>query len=155
MFNNIGEKIKGAAVVLVLFGNIFSFCGAMYYWVNGMLLVGIVILILGCILSWFGAFLVYGFGELIDQTNNISKSVQRMQMLAVYNDSNDSSEIAQKTINNIKDEIVKAYENSENNSEDFELDESANIPNADECPYCFHKINVDDEECSYCGHKLK
>ena len=78
-----------------------------------------------------------------------------MQMLAGYNESKESSNIpiTEQTIEDIKDEIVEDYEYDANGYAE-ELDK-INIPNKDECPNCFHKIQPTDIECPYCGYKLK
>ena len=153
MFDNIGEKIKWLAIISTILGCVFSLVGAICCWASEMGLVGFMILIGGCFFSWIGSFLLYGFGELIVRTTNIAIGNQRMQMLAVYNNENESSDITKQTIDDIKDEIVKDYEYDKKGYMD-ELDEM-NIPNQDECPCCFNKINVEDNECSYCGYKLK
>ena len=75
MFNNIGFKIKYTAKVLfwVLvaafaisgFGNILD--GILYY--NSSVAVGgFVTMLVGPALSWVGSILVYGFGQLIENT---------------------------------------------------------------------------------------
>lgn len=153
MFNNIGEKLKGIAVIFTILGCIFSLVGAIYCWASDMVFLGFIILIVGCLVSWLGSMLLYGFGELITQTTAIAKGNQRMQMLTVYNGSNEDSEIIKETIDDIKDEIVEDYQYDKHGYVDES--DSINIPKKDECPCCFHKIDVNDTECSYCGYKLK
>ena len=153
MFNNIGETIKGLAVISSILGYILSFAGAIYCWTHDIIFVGIVVLVVGCFFSWTCSALLYGFGELITQTTNIAKGSQRMQMLTVYNNSSKSSEIKKETIDDIKDEIVEDYEYDKLGGVD-NIDK-VNIPKKNECPCCFNKINVNDKECSYCGYKLK
>ncbi len=153
MFDNIGAKIKGLAIVCTILGCVASLVCSIRCWASEKILIGVVILIGGCVFSWIGSFLLYGFGELIVQTTNIAKGNQRMQMLTAYNNSQETSDITKQTIDEIKDEIVEDYE-CEKNAKMDELDK-INIPNKDECPCCFNKINADDKECFYCGHKLK
>ena len=63
MFDNIGGKIKTLAVVTCFLGIISSVIVGLSQLDHG----GILILLLGCLGSWIGAFFIYGFGELIEQ----------------------------------------------------------------------------------------
>ena len=137
MFENIGEKIKVLAIISTILGCVLSLVGAIICWARAAFVdfvglavfVGFVVLIVGCLFSWIGSFVLYGFGELITQTTNIAKGNQRMQMLTVYNDSSKSSEITKETIDNIKDEIMEDYKHDKYGDID-ELDK-INTPNKD------------------------
>ena len=155
MFDNIGEKIKSLATIITIIGIVISIIVSICLFVEKAVLIGLVVLFCGCLFSWLGMFLLYGFGELIIQTTNIAKGNLRMQMLGVYNESKETSNIpiTEQTIEDIKNEIVEDYEYDGNGYVD-ELDK-INIPNKDECPNCFHKIQPTDIECPYCGYKLK
>ncbi|MBQ8196821.1 MAG: hypothetical protein IJZ73_02030 [Clostridia bacterium] len=154
MFDNIGEKIKHLAIASTIIGCILSLAGSIYYGVvYDEVFVPMAILIVGCLISWVSSFVLYGFGELIIQTTNISKGNQRMQALTVYKDSNKKSEITKQSIDDIKDEIIEDYER-DNHDNVNDIDD-INTPNEDECPCCFNKINANDKECSFCGYKLK
>lgn len=88
MFNNIGGKIKALAKVLCWIGIIISVLIAIVVFIaageagqvvfNGyrydsssMILPGILILILGPLLSWINSFLLYGFGTLVENSEFI------------------------------------------------------------------------------------
>lgn len=76
MFTNIGRKIKVLAWVVCIVGILGSFIGAIYLWVNaghfydsvGLILSGFITLIVGSLVSWVGSFFCYGFGQLIEKT---------------------------------------------------------------------------------------
>lgn len=153
MFKNIGEKIKTLAIACTIIGCILSLAGAIYCWATGIVFLGFIILILGCLFSWVGSFVLYGFGELITQTTNIAKGNQRMQMLSIYKNSEESNNIAKETIEEIQSEVIEDYEYEKHGYID-ELDK-INKPKKDECPSCFNKISSEDKECPYCGYKLK
>ena len=78
MFNNIGKKIKVLAWVICIIGMVASLIGAIALWISagtsyygvnaGLILAGFVTLIVGCVASWVGSFFCYGFGQLIDKT---------------------------------------------------------------------------------------
>ena len=72
MFENIGRKIKGLAVVLCIVGIIASFyIGLKSY---SLIQAGLTI-VLGSLLSWVGSFALYGFGDLIDTAHEIKQEI--------------------------------------------------------------------------------
>ncbi len=79
MFRNIGRKIKTLALVLfwisLASGVIASLIGGIVCFIDGgvaMIFAGIGIIIFGAafsfLVSWIGSFFMYGFGQLIDDT---------------------------------------------------------------------------------------
>lgn len=67
MYNNVGAKIKTLAEVLCAMGILASFIiGAIG--IQSSTFFAIVFIILGCFVSWISFMLLYGFGELIDET---------------------------------------------------------------------------------------
>ena len=88
MFNNIGGKIKALAKILCWIGIVLSVISGIaaiaagsspvrvngsYTYVSGPA-VGITIIIFGCLASWIGSFFAYGFGQLIENTDEIRKN---------------------------------------------------------------------------------
>jgi len=76
MFDNIGGKIKTLATSVCVIGIIASVIGAVALWASGnkyndTVLSGLIVLGVGCLVSWVGSFFAYGFGELIEQNNRI------------------------------------------------------------------------------------
>ena len=97
MFNNIGKKIKGLAKficwlgiiasvllgILVIFGganlvNSFNsyYRGSYYaYYDNGVstasVISGLVVMVIGGVFSWLGSLALYGFGQLVDNSDAI------------------------------------------------------------------------------------
>ena len=76
MFDNIGRKIKSLASILCWIGIIaWIICGICIVLINKRLIaVGFLVMLLGPITSWLASFLLYGFGELIDKTDEIAKN---------------------------------------------------------------------------------
>ncbi len=79
MFNNIGGKIQTLASLIAGVGIFVSLLGGvtatiqMYdSFVEDFAFVGIIIGVVGALLSWISSFLLYGFGELIEQTSEIN-----------------------------------------------------------------------------------
>jgi len=73
MFDNIGGKIKTLARVVCWIGIIgFIISGLITMCTNeSMILPGILTAVIGSFLSWIGSFMVYGFGQLIENTDTL------------------------------------------------------------------------------------
>ena len=72
MFDNIGAKIKKLAEIITIGGIIVSVgIGTMNENFRG-----IVIALLGSLVSWISSFLLYGFGELIEKVTAIEKNTR-------------------------------------------------------------------------------
>ncbi len=78
MFNNIGGKIKGLARVFCAIGIILALVGGISNIAIGagmrnggerLIAFGIAILVVGVILAWVGSFLLYGFGQLVENSD--------------------------------------------------------------------------------------
>lgn len=91
MYENIGKKIKFFAGVFGYGGAIISFISGIIWTANladssytdDYAFVGIVVGIVAAFLCWIGQFILYGFGELIDQTTQINR---KMTFSAAEND---------------------------------------------------------------------
>lgn len=73
MFDNVGDKIKGLAKALCWIGISASVVYAIVLWMqnsyrNPTVALGIGILVGGCCVSWISSLCLYGFGELIEET---------------------------------------------------------------------------------------
>ncbi len=83
MFTNIGRKIQMLAKVLCWIGIAASCIYGIIVIVSGtsisrylggggsLVLAGVLIMLLGSLLSWVGSFVLFGFGELIERVKNI------------------------------------------------------------------------------------
>ena len=71
MFKNIGDKIKTLAEVICILGIISSFViGCILMAIDlDFFLKGILTIVLGSLASWIGSFVLYGFGQLVDDVN--------------------------------------------------------------------------------------
>ncbi len=107
MFNNIGGKIKGLATFICWLGIIGSVLGGialvMILGDEMSIVVGIIVAIVGSLLSWIGSFLLYGFGQLIYNSDIIVKNIrnnknkpQPSQYVKVRNDTFDKSTASQR-----------------------------------------------------------
>ena len=70
MFENISDKIKTLAKITTIVGIAFSIIfGLCFLIVLNQILLGLAIAVLGSLASWVGSFVLYGFGELIENTS--------------------------------------------------------------------------------------
>ena len=77
MFNNIGSKIKALAKVICWLGIIISVITGIIGIINGTeqsTVSGVITIIFGSLASWLGSFFAYGFGQLIENTDEIRKN---------------------------------------------------------------------------------
>lgn len=99
MFDDIGNKIKSVAVVTtwvgiflsIIEGIITFFCGIIYFDDAGYLLIaGPVSAVIGCIAAWLGSLVLYGFGQLIVNTDkpqkeaSVEESVRNLNIQAAF-----------------------------------------------------------------------
>ncbi len=73
MFNNIGEKIKSVAVVVTILGIATSLFLGIWMCAKSAWLMGVCIIIVGSICSWLGSLTLYGFGQLISNSDIMVK----------------------------------------------------------------------------------
>ena len=83
MYNNIGNKIKALAKVICIFIAIIWVIVGFFLILNRysspfVRLVGILTIVVGPLSAWVGSFLLYGFGELIEQNAEINKEIKRL-----------------------------------------------------------------------------
>ena len=80
MFDNIGRMIKGLAIAVALIETIAFFIFGIVVTMESA--IGIVILIGGPIFSWISSMILYGFGELIENSLEIKNSVSEIKKFA-------------------------------------------------------------------------
>ena len=83
MFRNIGSKIMTLAEVVCWIGILLSvFSGIALIAIRSEnTLLGILIIVIGSLFSWIGAFFTYGFGHLIQNTDYICKKLKYLSSL--------------------------------------------------------------------------
>ena len=71
-FNNIGKKIKTMAKIsFYLLSVLFLFYGILLIIKTDNDILGLLWLILGPIISWISSFVLYGFGQLVDNSDKL------------------------------------------------------------------------------------
>lgn len=72
MFDNIGSKIKLLAEAITAIGVVASIISGIAFMNSGSTFVfGLIVAVLGSVLSWICSFIIYGFGQLIENTDQI------------------------------------------------------------------------------------
>ena len=74
-FENIGSKIKTLAVVLTVVGIVASVIFG-FFILSANAGYGLLIMIVGSLISWVSSFFTYGFGELIEKTTEIARNTK-------------------------------------------------------------------------------
>ncbi|MBR6806863.1 MAG: SHOCT domain-containing protein [Clostridia bacterium] len=105
MYNNIGGKIKGLAVFLAWVGIILSILSGIgilsttskvgYYSDSDLIsgagsLVGLITIVVGCLLSWVGSLVLYGFGQLVENSDKQAYELSRLGYLLSEDKKNQS-----------------------------------------------------------------
>lgn len=138
MFKNIGQKIKTLANVLCWMGIIFSIIMGVFS-LSEDISIALLYLIVCPILSWVGSFVLYGFGELVE---NSEKTAMHLKYLA---------DAERKRENREKDRDSIA---SEERAKGF----SSNV-NLIKCSYCRNVVDLAKLEengmCPWCGSKIR
>lgn len=86
LYHNIGGKIKTLAKISALIGAIWCICAGIYYIGLGISKnwsehgpFGLYCLIFGPILSWIGSFVLYGFGQLVENSDKMLAIAQKQE----------------------------------------------------------------------------
>ena len=74
MFHNIGGKIKGLAATACCLGIaaaiLIGFC-LIASQEDTLVIIGIIVILVGSLLSWLGSILAYAFGQLVDNSDRM------------------------------------------------------------------------------------
>ena len=79
MFSNIGSKIKNLAQVVTWIGIIACVVWGLVLMVTDeeLIFVGLMIALLGSLISWVSSFVLYGFGQLIENTDKLVENLKK------------------------------------------------------------------------------
>lgn len=93
MFSNIGGKIKKLAMVITVAGIVLSVIAGIVQMSlsrggGGIFFSGILTMIMGSLAAWVSSFILYGFGQLVEDTGDIKRSLSGHSAPARPNDFN-------------------------------------------------------------------
>lgn len=106
MFDNVGGKIKGVARFVTWLGIIASVIGFFILVVSDTIMLAFAVLIVGCVVSWLSSLTLYGFGQLVEN----SDSMVRMNVNISNPENEDSKE---NTINYFSTSLHQSLTNTE------------------------------------------
>jgi len=99
MFNNMGRKIQALAVTLCWIGiGIFVIAGAFIIYFGfkanqaGFMAVGVLVLILGPISSWLSIFILYAFGDLVANVQEIKEQLYMLEVAPEFSEPEEDSD---------------------------------------------------------------
>ena len=99
MFNNIGNKIKILAVVISIITIVCCVFIAIYNLSEGAYLYALIYAVVGPMLAWISSFLLYGFGQLIENSDKMAQDtddiVRQLTDLRQTNENSKNSEITE------------------------------------------------------------
>ena len=83
MFNRVGKKIKGLCVAVTVIGIIASFIIGLTMIIEAAksrnstagIIIGILVIVLGSLVSWLISLFSYGYGQMIDSLQNIEEHI--------------------------------------------------------------------------------
>ena len=84
-FENIGGKIKTLAVILTILGVAASIIFG-FYMLSENAITGLLIALIGSLVSWISSFFMYGFGELIEKTTEIAQNTKKDIKVEIVNE---------------------------------------------------------------------
>lgn len=101
MFDNIGGKIKTVATAFTWIGIIFfSLTGLIVMFVDeDTILLGILIIAIGCLTSWLSSLTLYGLGQLIENSDILVVQSRRQPPAPVYTHTTVANNTANATTN--------------------------------------------------------
>ena len=87
MFNNIGGKIKTLVKILTFLEIAFTFAiGCCFVFFHTLL--GLLIMFLGPLFCWITSFFLYGFGQLIENSDRIANNTKEKNISSTTKDQN-------------------------------------------------------------------
>ena len=135
MFNNIGRKIKGLATVIAVLGICGSFICGMTIMEKAEIdesfaIYGLAVIIVGLIFSWISCFVLYGLGELIENSAKANRELTEIKR------------------------AILILSNNQKNSRDSRTEDvnvTGNFEKVSYCDKCGEKITA--YPCEHCGNQ--
>ena len=116
MFENIGDKIKVLAKVICIVEIIFSIIfGAICMFIGKFRIAyifnGIIIAFIGSLIAWISIFFMYGFGQLISNSDKIVKNIEKNNLK-----SKDTDDSVEERLTVKQDDLIEELENNSQNN---------------------------------------
>lgn len=137
MYENIGGKIKGLAQSIFIIETIGAIVTGIILLLLNRIFLGLLVLFSGPIIAWVSSWLMYGFGQLIDNSDML------VTFLGKQLDQNESKNDSDKNFKDI------ANEKTSQSMKTFRTSQSNISTNIKRCPLCGEKVT--SKTCNFCG----
>lgn len=155
MFDNIGSKIKYLAQTITIISIICYAAIGLALMIAGSALIGFAVILIGLLLSWVSSFLLYGFGQLIENSDilvEISKPHLRGKKSKSVSET--KNEIDEK--NFTEEDFIKEFLKKDSNSPKDFFSEVKNSSTADLMLILRDQRNLyNEEEITFIETELK
>ncbi len=131
MFENIGEKIKIVATIATVIGIIFSIISGLALIIEEEIFPGLATMIVGSLVAWIGSFILYGFGEIIEQLTEANANSKKLYAL-LQNQTNTITKISTTE----KPASEKSTEKSASDRHLWRCDNCGKLVDSHPCPFC-------------------
>lgn len=111
MFENIGGKIKTLAKVITFLGIGLSVAFGFLLIVGKDYMAGLVTIIVGVLVSWIGSFVLYSWGEVIDELKEQTKIQEGISVMLTNQINNQEKKETESHKATTIEENTKRYEN--------------------------------------------
>ena len=151
MFDNIGRKIKTLASVLAWIGIVLSIIYGLILLADGKddnVVVGVIIIVVGSLCSWLSSFVLYGFGQLIENSdilvdqNGILISQGKKQVATPA--TTDTTQKQTDAPLPVKSSPLPQTDTS-----------NSTVKHRVRCTTCGNMVNCDENFCRTCGAAIK
>ncbi|MGN0487956.1 MAG: zinc-ribbon domain-containing protein [Ruminococcus sp.] len=143
MYNNVGKKIKGIATIVSAIGMIASIILGITMLSHGSeIFNSLLVIAIGCLISWLGAINLYAFGQLVESAQNIEKKLFGDETAQVS--TNEKKSVMEK----INSRVNKAETGTTNSDNNYEAKST-------KCPVCNTEVVSNAAFCPKCGSKMK
>ena len=104
MYKNIGLKIKSLAMGIAIFMAILDFLYGIILIAESQgdivwVLVGVLVMLIGPVITWISSWMLYGFGELIDKAAAIERNTRKDDTAPTAQPQTVTPDIVKSTIN--------------------------------------------------------
>jgi hypothetical protein len=169
LFYGVGGNLQTFGKVIAWIGTVCSIIGGIimffcafinldYLW--WLMLLAPVTAVVGCVSSWLPALVLYGFGQLIDDTEDIRRQISKV------NDQNKNDQPASQSTtcqveetltNEVEEEMPCPVEESDNNVDNTASDTTYTVTkkNTIICSTCHVEQPNDRSVCWNCGSKFQ
>lgn len=145
MYENIGQKIMNFVTAIVLVEMAISIVGGLILASEGAGIISFIVMVVGCVISWIGGLVLYGFGRLIDNTEYL----RNMHSGKITSFSHYNSKECEGECDEVKNSLLNKNENVVNCDDKFYFKSKTNEDI--ECPNCGKHQNGNRTRCWECG----